>query len=200
MASQGVFPFEIISVTGHDLTGTSAMWEYFLFTQEGTIAGTKTLAGWEAGVRQRPSGGWSSQVCPKTMSIEAIKTDGNENLLDNLMNAFFMISLPSLQVGGHHRPVVEAAFAAWLMYLAAFQRDCTESHFLVRKFQTICAHDYHMTLAAAVKWGEAIALDFSAKNTPEETDSSAFEDMTKGFALIRKGRRDINYAVHDHVS
>ena len=49
MCSRGVFPNSILAVTGHDMTGFSAMCEFILTSAAAAIPGVKALAGWMAG-------------------------------------------------------------------------------------------------------------------------------------------------------
>jgi hypothetical protein len=158
-------PAEIlVHSTGHELKGTCSVHEYIDTKMPLCIPGAVVLAGF-------PPFPWGHLGRgPSAPSLKHLKSIGVSMVLivvciDKLMN-IDSSSAPVLQVGGPLRPMVEASFAAMVMYheerleAGEYRTSCLKLEATVKKYYT----GINNPREAVCMWGRHIKQKFAADN------------------------------------
>ena len=167
-----------VNVTAHDLTKTSAFFEYVDATRAGCIPGSVVVGGW-------PALPWGHLgMGPKPPSLVPLLDMGmSMSILDDMIDEVFRLdnaTPPMLWRNGSLRPMVEAAFASTIMYFDARKRAGEMTYVLGAMIDTLVElrlveGDAPSTLS---RWGAAIKTQFDLDNlhlTARTTDSSSVQ-------------------------
>ena len=153
-------------VSGHDLTKTSAFFEYIDATRAGCMPGSVVLGGWEP----LPWGHMGKGPVPPSISV--LEEAGVDmNALEMCIDVLFRLDSatpPMLWRQGSLRPMVHAAFASMVMYFDE-RKDVGEMH---RVLEAMCdaLKDSRVRLdegaAPAVfsRWAAALKVQFDLDN------------------------------------
>ena len=112
-----VMPGEIaVGTTGHEMKGSSAIWDYVDAAHSVCMAGGVVLAAWPAFPWGQLGRGPSapSLIVLSTLTVP-VTIESLNSTIDTLFN-IYSTTAPQLQQGGRLRPMVNASFAAMLMY------------------------------------------------------------------------------------
>eukprot|EP00966_Prymnesium_polylepis_P146293 3379125-Prymnesium_polylepis.1 len=163
-----------VNTTAHDLTKTSAFFEYVDATRAGCMPGSVVLGDW-------PALPWGHMgMGPKPPSLAPLMDMGvSQEQLDTLIDEIFRLdsaTCPLLWREGSLRPMVEAAFASELMYFEE-RRTCSTGSEMEHVLKVmldelralsraeggieLCDGDAAATIC---RWGEAIKLQFDLDN------------------------------------
>lgn len=154
-----------VNVTGHDLTKTSAFFEYVDSTRAGCMPGSIVLGGWEP----LPHGRLGKGPVPPSLDVlENLAVDMHK--VSEAIDYLFTIdsaSSPMLKKNGHLRPMVQAAFASLVLYFE--ERDkAGEAHAVrVQMCEALQAVGLTRDGAAPVvlrQWGVEIRRQFDIDN------------------------------------
>lgn len=175
-----------ISLTGHDMTGFSKLYEYVDFSLANSITAAQVLAGWPA-----PPYGQRS-IGPRSPRLQLVVATGRTlESLDAIADEVFNIhskSSPLLMASGSGQPgslreLVRTAFASLLMYDE--QREAAgEMHFVRMKLREAVAAVYPNEDAIQLirSWCAIIASEFRTRNCHlinpvTANDTSAMQQM-----------------------
>ena len=175
-----------ISLTGHDMTGFSKLYEYVDFSLANSITAAQVLAGWPA-----PPYGQRS-IGPRSPRLQLVVATGRTlESLDAIADEVFNIhskSSPLLMASGSGQPgslreLVRTAFASLLMYDE--QREAAgEMHFVRMKLREAVAEVYPNEDAIQLirSWCGIIASEFRTRNCHiinpvTANDTSAMQQM-----------------------
>ena len=172
-----------IHVSAHDLTKTSAFFEYIDCTRAGCMPGSVVLGGWEP----FPWGHMGKGPVPPSISVlenMAVDMEAVELCIDILFR-LDSATAPVLWRQGAMRPMVHAAFVSMVMYFDE-RKDAGEMH-LVLEAMCNALMDPRVKLdegAAPVvfsRWGVALKLQFELDNlhlTSRSADTGVVQVVT----------------------
>ena len=175
----------VVQMTGHDLTGLSALYEYVDVSRPSTMPGVRVIAGW----KPLPWGQCGEGPVPPT--LEALALAGVDlKEVEQVINVLFKITdagPPQLLLGtttvraGELREMLHTTFASMVMYFE--ERHLAGEMNMVRDAMRKALKQRNMTTgsedALLIKWGNIIRAQFELDNLSRTSPSGAQEDGTK---------------------
>lgn len=183
----GQMPIEFAAtVTGHDLTQVSALYEYVAANLSLGIPGSTVLAGWE------PVPFGQLGTGPKPASLVAlcsvgVTAESLAHVIDDVFSLQEGFSPPMAMAGGPLRPFIECAFATMVMY---YQERCIASEMreVNNRLLDSCARLLGMLPSVAnttlSSWGSIIKAAFVKDNVRSRHECPEVSALQEQVAVL----------------
>lgn len=180
-----------VQVTGHELKGTSAIYNYFDSNAALTIPGADVLAGWA------PPPWGHTGLAPRPANLSAIQHCVDPLAIDAAIDKLFRLdsaSPPTILQGGRLRQALEAAFATAIMYyperIAAGEMEMVQAQ-LRSSVISIPGVTLMNVTPTLINWAALIKAQFNQDNLGLTT-RQGHPEVDKLVAVVQAQAHQIN--------